>query len=312
MPCCAQQLAVRMPGLTRNGKHPFKFIGKASTWHHSSKKAPLGALLLPCRQCIGCRLDRSSQWATRLMHETAFHKNACFLTLTYSDDMLPKNRSLIPDHLTTFFKDLRARLEYYGKEKIKYFAVGEYGDQTRRPHYHAALYGPFGCDGPDDLRLAEEPARSGASQFSHHHIAACWPHGLHRYSELSFESAAYVARYCLKKINGPAAQAHYLDRHPEFQRPSKGLGKAHITRWFEDVYPADRVVLPGRGSFTPPPYYDRILEKIDPALHALVKVEREEARKKMTDSSWYEHVNERHREGSVRTLVTEQTLIRSL
>lgn len=320
MPCYHPQLAVRMPGKTQSGKHPLKFIGKASSYWNSSRRAPTHALLLPCRQCIGCRLEKSRQWATRLLHEIPYHDNACFLTLTYDDKHLPENQSLIKADLQTFFKNLRRRMDYYGKQKIKYFACGEYGDQTGRPHYHAALFGPFGCHTDDDGRELQEPSRSGDLQFTHDDISSVWPYGLHRFSELTFESAAYVARYVLKKVSGNAQEAHYGDRAPEFQTSSNGLGKSHLLGtpqapelgWLRDVYPSDHVVLPGRGEFLPPPYYDRLLEKTDPALYESVKKARAEAHEKMTSSEWFEHVNRRLREGDVKKLVTEQTLIRGV
>lgn len=313
MPCYHQQLAVRMPGKTKNGKSPMKFIGKARSYFTKYGGAPLGAMLLPCRQCIGCRLEYSRQWATRLIHETDFHKNAIFLTLTYDEDHVPKGGTLNPSHLTTFFKDLRARMDHYGKEKIKYFACGEYGDRTLRPHYHAALFGPFSCHAEDRGRHEEEPSRSGGLQYSHDDISAVWPFGLHRFSEHTFETAAYVARYVLKKVSGILAPDHYGDRHPEFVRMSKGLGKQHLQRWKEDVYPADHIVLPGRGAFMPPPYYDRLLEKVDPGLFQKIKVARQEAQDPIeTTEDWLQEIYQRTISEEVRTLVTEQTLIRNI
>lgn len=317
MPCFHQMAALPQPGKTRNGKTPYKFIGKASTVLMSTtfrKSADVSRVrLMPCRQCIGCRLERSRQWATRLLLEEKAHDNACFLTLTYDDDHLPKNGSLNPSHLTTFFKDLRSRMAYHGKQKIKYFACGEYGDQTGRPHYHAIVYGPFGVYGSDDLRNSEEPSRGGDPQFSHEDLSAVWPHGLHRFSEFNFETAAYVARYVLKKITGTASSDHYGDLVPEFQRGSNGLGKGHVDRWITDIYPGDHVVLPGRGAFIPPPYFDRLLEKVDPSLYAQVKKARQEAQEPIVNrSELLDHYIERHREGEVRQLVTDATLIRGV
>lgn len=309
MPCYSQMLAYPTPGKTKNGKTPYKFVGKAANLY-TRYGSITGALLLPCKQCIGCRLEKSRQWATRLMHETKFHSGSIFLTLTYDESNLPKNGSLVKSHLRTFFKDLRARNSYYGKNKIKYFACGEYGDTTGRPHYHAGLFGDLSIY--DDAAIEEEPSRSGDRQFTHPDITATWPHGLHRFSEFNFETAAYVARYVLKKISGPASQAHYGNRIPEFQSSSNGLGKGHVETWLDDIYPSDHVVIPGRGAFMPPPYYDRLLEKRDPGLYQQVKLAREAAKEKMNVSEWNASISERHREGEVRTLVTEQTLIRGL
>lgn len=312
MPCASPQLAVPMPGKTKNGKTPYKFIGRALSLHTRYQKFQPGTLILPCRQCILCRLEKSRQWATRLMHEIKAHPNACFLTLTYDPKNIPIDGSLVPSHITTFFKDLRARMEYYEKEKIKYFACGEYGDENGRPHYHAALFGPIGVTDEDPNRTQEEPSRSGGLQFSHAHIKATWEHGLHRVSELNFETAAYVARYILKKISGVSAPLHYGARHPEFVRMSKGLGREHFQSWTTDIYPSDQVVLPGRGAFMPPPYYDRLLEKVDPSLFNQIKKARKDAQETLTNESFLEFVDEQHRTGTVRKLITEETLIRSI
>lgn len=310
MPCFSLQLAVPMPGRTRTGKTPYKFIGKASSYHTRYQGTPTGALLLPCRQCIGCRLEKSRQWATRLLHETEFHKGAIFLTLTYDENNVPKNGSLNKTHLRTFFNDLRSRNSYYGKDKIKYFACGEYGDRTGRPHYHAALYG--GLSVHDPLCDPEEPSRSGDPQYSHPDLSKVWTHGRHRFSAHNFETAAYVARYVLKKISGVSSALHYGERTPEFQSCSNGLGKGHFQSWLPDIYPSDHVVLPERGAFMPPPYYDRLLEKVDPVLFQKVKKSRAEAQEKMNPAEWLEFINRRHREGAVRKIVTDTTLIRGI
>ena len=316
MPCASPQLAVPMPGKTKNGKTPYKFIGKALSLHTRYNKFQPGTLILPCRQCILCRLEKSRQWATRLMHEIKFHPNACFLTLTYDPEQIPVDGSLNPVHLRTFFNDLRARMDYHENQKIKYFACGEYGDEKGRPHYHAALYSPIGPNASDDGTaqncIQEEPSRSGGLQFSHPDIAATWPYGLHRISELNFETAAYVARYILKKITGVSAPAHYGNLHPEFVRMSKGLGRGHFQSWTSDIYPSDQVVLPGRGAFMPPPYYDRLLEKVDPSLFLKVKQARKDAQEILTNEKFLDFVDEQHRTGKVRKLITDETLIRSL
>lgn len=312
MPCYRLQVAGIVPGKTLNGKSRFRFMGSAQSYLTRDGFIPPEATLLPCRQCVGCRLDKSVQWATRLMHESESHDNACFLTLTYDPETVPDNGSLNKAHLSTFFKDLRARCDYYGKGKIKYFACGEYGEQKGRPHYHVALFGPFGCYGDDSGRAEEEPSRSGDRQFTHEDISACWEYGIHRFSELSFESAAYVARYVLKKVTGPSSPDFYGDRVPEFQVSSNGLGKAFFEKNAKDVFPSDQVVIPGRGSWSPPEYYLRLLEKRDPELFARVKEKRKEEKEELTKEELASFVERRDREGHVKRLVAEATLIRGV
>lgn len=320
MPCYHQQMAVPT-GTTKKGKVKFTFKGKARRPDLRYLRFLPTTKLLPCRTCIGCRLEKSRQWATRLMHESSSHEKACFLTLTYDDKHLPKTHSLNRTHYTTFIKDLRSRLKYHAKKedrkkiKIKYFGCGEYGTQGTRginPHYHFLVYGAFCGLGTDQGTTPERPSRSGSPQYSHPHLKAVWKKGDAYFSELTFESAAYVARYILKKVTGTYAKDHYGSLLPEFQSGSNGLGKAHVEKWITDIYPADHVVLPGRGAFMPPPYYDRILEKVDPALYDKVKKAREAAQEDLNLDTFTEHVTDSLREETVRTLVTEATLKRSI
>ena len=97
---------------------------------------------VPCGRCIGCRLERSRQWAMRCVHEASLYKNNCFITLTFNDYYLPKDGSLHVEHFQKFMKRLRKR---FGSG-VRYFQCGEYGELLRRPHYHACL---FNFDFPD-------------------------------------------------------------------------------------------------------------------------------------------------------------------
>jgi hypothetical protein len=64
-------------------------------------------LQLPCGQCVGCKLERSRQWAVRCMHEASLYENNCFVTLTLDDDHLPSDGSLDKDIFQRFMKRLR-------------------------------------------------------------------------------------------------------------------------------------------------------------------------------------------------------------
>ena len=95
---------------------------------------------LPCGQCIGCRIDKSRDWACRCYHEASMYDENCFVTFTYDDENLPENGSLTrgsQSDFTLFMKRLRKKV----KKKIRYFQCGEYGDTTGRPHHHACLFG---------------------------------------------------------------------------------------------------------------------------------------------------------------------------
>ena len=105
------------------------------------------AIYLPCGQCVGCRLERSRQWAVRCMHERSMHERACFVTLTYDDEHLPPGKSLNYPDVQKFLRRLRKRVGV----PIRFYLCGEYGDDTDRPRYHICL---FGFDFPDKALLS--------------------------------------------------------------------------------------------------------------------------------------------------------------
>ena len=224
-------------------------------------------LELPCGQCIGCRLERSRQWAVRCMHEASMHEENSFLTLTYDDDHMPKNKSLVLSDYQNFMKRLRKSI---APKKVRYYHCGEYGEKLERPHYHSLL---FGHDFEDKKYFTK---RGDHRLFTSETLSGLWPYGYSVIGDVTFESAAYVARYIMKKVTGERAEEHYDGRTPEYTTMSRrpGIGKTWFEKFSSDVYPHDRVVV--RGHYTRPPrFYDNILSKIDPSLHALLKIKRE-------------------------------------
>jgi hypothetical protein len=244
-------------------------------------------LSLPCGRCIGCRLERSRQWATRIMHEASMHDDNCFITLTYDDDHIPVDRSLNHKHFQDFLK--RYRKQVY-PDLIRYFMAGEYGDKLQRPHYHACIFGH--CF--DDLRLHSK-SESGSDVFTSEFLKALWPFGYSSVGELTFQSAAYVARYVLKKVTGTPADRHYelldpvtgeiVKRVPEYCRMSlkPGIGAKWLGKFMTDVYPHDHVISKGRPT-KPPRYYDKLLDRVNPDLLESIKASRvEKARERADD-----------------------------
>lgn len=234
---------------------------------------------LPCGRCIGCRLERSRQWALRLVHEKRFHEESSFITLTYDEAHLPKSGSLDVKHFQDFMKRFRKSV---APRKIRFFHAGEYGERRGRPHYHAIIFGEDFREGAYDL----EESDRGDVTWSSPALDALWPSGLNRVGDVTFESCAYVARYVTKKITGPSARSHYericeatgevFDLKPEYATMSRrpGIGALHFEKYSKEIFPADLVVSRGHPS-KPPKFYDRLLEKCDPELYALVKDQRE-------------------------------------
>lgn len=219
---------------------------------------------LPCGRCIGCRLERSRQWAVRAMDEASLHPMNCFLTLTYSDEYLPKNGNLCYRDFQLFMKRLR---KFVSPVRIQFLMCGEYGDLNGRAHYHALI---FGMDFLDKVPCRTTAANS--SIFSSPTLSRLWPFGHSSIGALTFESAAYVARYSMKKLSGgqvlemPGGRidletGQVLPGVPEFLRCSlrPAIGKNWFLRHADDVYAFDRKVVNGVET-KPPRYYDKLLK----------------------------------------------------
>lgn len=223
--------------------------------------------MLPCGQCIGCRLERSRQWAIRCMHEADMHEDNCFITLTYNEENLPKNRSLQLEDFQNFMKRLRKAYDH----KIRFFHCGEYGEKLGRPHYHALL---FGHDFKDRERFKN---CNGYRLDTSDELSGLWKKGFHLVGDVTFESAAYVARYIMKKVTGEKMEDHYKGLKPEYVTMSRrdGIGKGWYEKFKKDVYPDDFVVVNG-GLSKAPRYYDGLLDKDDHKMYEMLKERRKE------------------------------------
>ncbi|WNK15076.1 MAG: replication initiator protein [Microvirus sp.] len=214
-------------------------------------------LSLPCGRCIGCRLERTRQWAVRCMHEAKVHDQNCFVTLTYDDAHLP-GPSLVYADFQRFMKRLRKAMG-----RTRFFMCGEYGPELGRPHFHAILFGINFAD-----RKPWKKTDSGGLLYRSSLLEKLWPFGFSTIGAVTFESAAYVAGYCSKKITGDLADVHYkrldpdtgelVQLEPEFGHMSlkPGIGAGWIDKWSADVYPRDQVIVRGRPA-KPPRFYDK-------------------------------------------------------
>lgn len=153
----------------------------------------------PCGQCLPCRINRRRIWTHRLMLEHLCFPDAVFLTLTYRDEDLPDENSLCKRDLQRFIKAIRNR--FRGQRRtIRYYACGEYGERTARPHYHAIVFGIY--------------------QHEVQEISALWPYGGVCAGSVTTESIQYVAGYVCKKLKKSALQS----RLPEFSLMSRRPG----------------------------------------------------------------------------------------
>lgn len=248
-------------------------------------------LELPCGQCMGCRLERSRQWAIRCVHEASLYEQNCFITLTYADKYLPPGGSLVVSDYQKFMKRLRLWNEsqyrvlcWKSRRKfvvapppLRFFHCGEYGDLLGRPHYHACL---FNFDFVDKTHWK---VVNGENYYVSETLKKLWPYGHSVIGDVTFESAAYVARYITKKVTGPRGPEYYGDRKPEYVTMSRrpGIGKEWYEKFKADVFPGDFVVHRDKTGKAfkcrPPKFYNTQLEKECEAAYRKIKAEREVA-----------------------------------
>nr|QJB20072.1 MAG: replication initiator protein [Microvirus sp.] len=170
-------------------------------------------ILLPCGQCTGCKLQRSLSWAIRCVHESKLHAENCFITLTYDPKKvppaeageLPADTSLNYRHFQLFMKRLRKR---FPEKNIRFYMCGEYGENFGRAHFHACI---FGLDFPDKTKWKKGKG-DNITLYRSKILEELWTYGFSSVGTVTFESAAYVARYITKKITGEAAESHYTFR----------------------------------------------------------------------------------------------------
>lgn len=210
------------------------------------------------------------------------HPHNCFITLTYNQENVPRDGSVKVEHWQKFAKRLRKRLGPF-----RFLHCGEYGETNYRPHYHALL---FGQDFHHDRKLWKS---TGANEtFTSETLEETWGHGFTTVGHLTWQSAAYVSRYVMKKATKPHSDesaSEYVERYgrldeetgefwcvkPEYITMSRRPGLA--AQWYEkyksDVYPSDEVVHDGR-KHRPPKYYDNLLEAENPQRHESIKHKR--------------------------------------
>jgi len=210
---------------------------------------------LPCGQCIECRLEKSRQWAMRCVNEASLHVNNCFITLTYDENNIARcQQGLNKRDFVLFMKRLRKK---YGR--VRFFHCGEYGENFNRPHHHACL---FGYDFLDKEHWA---TKNGVPLYRSKMLEELWPYGYSTIGQVTWESAAYVARYVTKKLTGARA-SEYEGRTPEYITMSRrpGIGSEFYDKYKNDIYGHDNLVIRDNLICRPPKYYDTKYDIEDP------------------------------------------------
>ncbi|QXP44233.1 MAG: replication initiator protein [Arizlama microvirus] len=183
------------------------------------KPINVNQLIVPCGQCMHCRINRQRIWMTRCTLEAAQHDHTGFVTLTYENGNLPMHNGLPAldrRDPVLFFKKMR-RAGY----KFRYFGVGEYGDQTWRPHYHLLMFGLPPCQG-DNSHKCRCPTCSAVRDH--------WGNGLVQVGTADRGAARYVSGYVLKKMTH-AGDPRLEGRPPEYSMMSRIPGIGNLAMW---------------------------------------------------------------------------------
>lgn len=242
---------------------------------------------LPCGKCIGCRLRYSRQWADRLMLELQYHEHAWFVTCTYDDDHVPRmprgscdvnpaTGEIVDGHLSLVKRDWQLFMKRLRKEcepdKLRFYAAGEYGELTFRPHYHAIIFG--WNIAAEDMEFYK---RDLSGKFNYYKLPRIsnevWKKGFVVVGKVTWESCAYTARYIMKKLKGPASELYTdMNIEPPFCLMSRKPGIAR--QYYEDhpdLFKFENINIStdnGGRKLQIPRYYDKLLEVENPDLAA--------------------------------------------
>lgn len=256
---------------------------KGLQFTRSGSYSDLRATSIPCGKCMGCRISRQDDWATRIRLEGKLHPVNSFVTLTYAPEHLPLDYSLSKDHAVKWTKRLRRALEPH---RIRFFLCAEYGAGNWRPHYHAII---FNYDFPD--RTPWRVAPSGEPSFRSELLEKTWPLGHCEVGSFTPQSARYVAGYTLKKITGERALEHYRRMNPdtgeihqvipEFTLMSRnpGIGCGWYDENERDAFPSDFLIIDGERKPVPRYFHKKANDK-KPMAMATVKIARRKAGRK--------------------------------
>lgn len=223
----------------------------------------------------------------RCMHEASLWPRNVVVTLTYDKEHLPANKSLVKRDLQLYMKKLRKR---FGKG-IRFYACGEYGEQNKRPHYHVII---FNFDFSD--KKYYKMSKTGTQLWTSDVAEQVWEKGFCVLGEVTFETAAYIARYVVDKMTGPKAEEWYtyvtpdgevITVEPEFTNMSRkpGIGRGYFDKFGAEVYQHDSVIMNAK-EVRPPRYYDTLKDAIDPKrMEVLKRKRRREALKHQDDNT---------------------------
>lgn len=264
------------------------------------------AQLVPCGQCLQCRIQYAAMWAARCETEIRYHDNNLFVTLTYDEDHVPvydtftkehyrkirspadylagKSRerlTLAKEDIQKFWKRLRItakRKGWYDNPEwgITIYYAGEYGGKTFRPHYHAIIYG---LRLPDLVENPKVPPKGGHVHFKSAELEKIWGCGFVDIGSVTFNSCQYVARYVLKKQSGLCKKADYeaVGIEPEFVHMSlkPGIGQRYWGDYREEIYERDKLYLAEGRKMLPPRFFDMKEDELQCFFEGIINEDKE-------------------------------------
>lgn len=272
---CTNQIKAQRYGFTKDGKANYVFPN-----HTNYNKNREPDKLFGCKQCMPCRIQKSGEWAVRLMHEAQMHESNIFLTLTQNQEHMPKNRSLDHREIQLFLKRLR---KHYEPKIIRFYLGGELGKSRLNPHWHIIV---FNLE-VDDLELHCRNKR-GDKIYKSATIEKIWGRGFITIGEVNKTTCAYTAGYLMKdsEMNHQdtvnlvdQVTGEIIERKKPYNAMSTkpGIAKAWYDKYKDDVFPCDYVIVKGKKVNTPG-YYRRQLEKDNPELFEDLREIRDQSR----------------------------------
>ena len=171
-----------------------------------------------------------------MYHEAQTYTRNCFLTLTYENAPPALSR----EHVQEFCRELERMRRLHRQSKIRYFVCGEYGEKTRRPHYHAIIFGEDFLGGNTRYKLSDQ-------LYGNAILDQIWGHGHAAIGDFQMAAACYVAGYVNKKVGDPDTFNLMSLRPP--------IGKRWAKRNIEELARLGHVVINGQKLPIPKEYF---------------------------------------------------------
>lgn len=272
---------------------------------------------IPCGHCVQCYLKRSRDWGARIMLECKEYKHNYFITLTYDDDHLPK----LPDNLLGYidykgelfnsqleikdFQDFMKRFRKFVKSEFDHDGMriaycGEYGDLTSRPHFHFVLMNAPDLEPYLQFHRYKNADGERINYYKCPTLDKYWGKGFVDVTNVTFNAAAYVAGYVLKKQYAKDFQAvdvpegFALRKQPFFKVSNRpGIARKYFEDHHDEIYDTDEIFIKKRFStmkLKPPRYYDKLFDILEPERMAAIKESRERDVKLATDISHFDYL----------------------